>query len=118
MSEIAELARISGKEILNDMQTSIGDDWSSLTEKQMDSIARVAQRAVELPLKIKIASSLVDKTDLEAQLEATLSSVKDWKTWSELALEDAFWKGVQRVASTLGSFLMGATLKLATGGAA
>lgn len=118
MSEILEIAKLSGKEILHDMQVSIGDDWDSITDEQKESMARVAQRAVELPLRIKIETDPIKKADLEAQLEATLSTVKDWKTWSELALEDAFWAGVKRVAETLGSFLMGATLKLITGGLA
>lgn len=117
MSEIAALAEVTGKEILHDMQTSIGDDWSSLTDAQKQSIKRVAERAVEIPLRMKLTSDPAVKANLEAQLEATLSSVADWKTWGELALEDAFWKGVQKVASTLGSFLMGAALKFATGGA-
>jgi len=116
VSEILELAKLTSREILNNMKTSIGDDWSSLTAQQKESIARVALRTAELPLKIKIETDPIKKADLEAQLEATLSTVKDWKTWSELALEDAFWKGVKRVSESLGSFLMGAVLKLATGG--
>ena len=101
MTELTDLALGLGKEVLAEVKASLGEDYASLTDEQKQSIEDTAAKLLELQLRSKSGE------DVEAQLQAVVSTIQDWKVWGEFATESAFWKGVQKVASALGSFLGG-----------
>lgn len=102
MSDILKLAEGLGKEILADMKGSIGDAWDSLTDEQVATVKKVAIKVPEYRLRVKLDP---DNQDLKDKLETWESATLDWRAWGEMGAEDAFWKGVERVAGSLGSFL-------------
>jgi len=99
VSDFEGQAKDLGLKVFYDVKNSLGDDWDGLTEDQKQSIAHVAEKIMELELRQKAGE------DVTAKLEAVSSTIQDWKVWGELAVEEAFWKGVQKVAETIGSFL-------------
>jgi hypothetical protein len=102
MSDLLKLAENLGGEVLQDMKGSIGDAWSTLSDHQRATVEKVATKVVEFRLRVKLEP---DNPDLKAKLETWESAVLDWKAWGVMGIEDAFWKGVARVGSSLGSFL-------------
>ena len=99
MSTLADVATSLGRDLVGEVKTSIGEDYNSLTTEQTDSIQETAIFYYELQLRAKAGEDVADK------LQAVASTVQDWKVWGELGVEDAFWKGVQKVASIFGTFL-------------
>ena len=101
MSSAAEL----GRQVLADVQTSLGDDYETLSAAQKASIEQTATMLMGKQLELSTQPGAERTAELEAQIQALESTVQDWKVWGVLALEDAFWEGVKRAAETLGSFL-------------
>ncbi len=96
---------VLGLEVLNEVKTALGDDYKSLTDEQRLSIRETATMAMEKEIALKTETEPAKIADLKLQLEAIESTVTDWKVWGVLGVEEAFWKGVQKVAATIGSFL-------------
>ena len=101
MSSAAEL----GKQVLEEVKTSLGDDYDSLTKEQTDSIEETATMLMAKQIELATTDDATKKQELTAQIEALESIVQDWKVWGVLGVEDAFWKGVSKVAATIGTFL-------------
>ena len=107
MSEFRALAETLGQDIVASVKADLGEDYASLTDEQKQSIEDTGVRVVELGLRLKATSDPIEKAELEEKLQAVESTVKDWKVWGKIGAADAFWKGVQKVALTLGTFLGG-----------
>lgn len=105
MSDLSELAVKLGGDVVAEVKASLGEDYASLTDEQKASIARTGVALMELQLRAKAGE------DVALKLEAVESTVQDWKVWGEISADVAFWKGVQKVAQTFGSFLAGAAGK-------
>lgn len=103
MREFGELAESLAGEVIEEVQAALGDDYDSLTDEQKESIRWTAEKVLELRIRVKTG-----EVGAEEKLEAVESTVQDWKVWGEIGADAAFWKGVQVVAETLGSFLAGA----------
>ena len=94
-----------GLQVLQEVKDSLGDDYAKLTDRQRLSIRDTAIMMMEKELALATEDDVVKKQEIKEQIQALESIVKDWKVWGEMAIEDAFWKGVQKVAVTFGSFL-------------
>lgn len=94
-----------GKQVVDEVKLSLGDDYKSLTGEQKDSILETGTLLMKKELELAAETDEGKKLEIKDQIQALESTVTDWKVWGELAIEDAFWKGVQKVASTIGSFL-------------
>ncbi len=106
MSEATTL----GMQVLHEVKTALGDDYALLTDEQRLSIRDTATMLMEKQVELKAALALPTPdpekvADLQSQIQAIESTVKDWKVWGAFAIEEAFWKGVQKVAAAIGSFL-------------
>jgi len=108
MSDFKKLAGGLGNDIVSTIRESLGDDYENLTDEQKESIKWAASKTIELQLRAKSGEDVTEK------LQALESTVRDWKVWGEFGLEDAFWKGVQEVAKTFGSFLGGFAVEAAS----
>ena len=94
-----------GLEVVNEVKLSLGDDYDTLTDEQKGSILETATLLMEKEIALATETDEAKKKGLKDQIQALESTVSNWKVWGELAIEDAFWKGVQKVAATIGSFL-------------
>lgn len=111
MSDILDLAKELGTDVVAEVKTVLGNDYETLTEDQKESIKRTANTYMALQLRLKVAKAkgaTGEVQDLEEKVQAVESTILDWKVWGELEADTAFWKGVEKVASTFGSFLGGA----------
>lgn len=107
MNDFAELAFSLGRDVHAEVKTSLGADYATLTLEQMQSIETTGAKYIELQLRLKLTTDPAEIVAIKNKLQALESIVKDWKVWGAFAIEDAFWKGVQKVAATFGSFLGG-----------
>lgn len=101
-----------GKQVLDEVLTSLGDDANSLTPEQRTSIEETATMLLKKEIELSAETDVSKKQSIKDQIQAIESTVQDWKVWGEFALEDAFWKGVQKVAATIGSFLAAFALEV------
>ena len=107
MSEFAALAEKLGGDVVTEVKGSLAADYEALTDEQKASIKTAGVKVMDLRLRLQVASDPIEIADLQAKLQAVESAVQDWKVWGEIGADVAFWKGVQVVAATLGSFLGG-----------
>lgn len=96
INEHAEIA-------LNEIQEALGDKWATLFEEQQRAAARSARRLVELEFKKRTGEDVSD-----ADIAFVRTTVEGFKLAGEIALYDAFWKGMNKAFEALGSFLVGA----------
>lgn len=94
-----------GRQVLLEVQTSLGDDWSTLTDEQKNSIEETATMLMAKQFELAAETDPVKKKDIQEQILALESIVTDWKVWGAFAIEEAFWRGVQKVAAAIGTFL-------------
>jgi len=95
---------------LKEMQESLGASWDKLTSDQRASAARAAQRIVELEWEKRTKDAYITE-----DLAFVLATVDGFKLIAEIALYDAFWKGMNKALEALGSFLVGAGKSLIPG---
>jgi len=108
MSEqiIDEHAKIALDEIMG----SLGDKWNTITDEHKRAAARSARRLVELEFKKRTGEDVSD-----ADIAFVKVTVEGFKLAGEIALYDAFWKGLNKAFEALGSFLVGAGKSLVPG---
>lgn len=106
MSDFEEAAKNIGKSIFDETRKAFGDHWSKLSEGNYEDVARASRRVAELSLE-----QLAGK-DVDQQMRVVKATVKNWQVVAQIisadALEKAFWKGVEVVGQTLGTFLLSA----------
>ncbi len=108
MSNAAHL----GLQVLADVKESLGEDYYKLTDEQRLSIRDTATMLISKQIELATTDDVTKKVELQAQIEAIESTVKDWKVWGAFAIEAAFWKGVQRAAAAVGTFLASFALEV------
>ena len=101
MSDLKQLASALGDDVVNEVKTTLGADYDSLTDEQKDAIKRTGAKLMELQLRARSGEDVTEK------LQAVESTVQDWKVWGAISASEAFYAGVQKVAKTLGTFLGG-----------
>lgn len=88
-----------GAEAIQNIQDELGDQWAQLTESQRASARRAARRLVELELREKRGE------DVEQSKKFVQTTVDGFKLVGEIALYNAFTKGVAKALEALASFL-------------
>ena len=95
---------------VDEIKNLLGDKWEGLTPEQRVSAVRSAKRVVELEWEQR-----VNHVDVTEDLAFVTATVGEFKMAGEIALHDAFWKGVNKALEALGSFLVGAGKSLIPG---
>lgn len=95
---IAEYSQLAFEEMIK----AFGDKWNTLAPVYRRSAKRAARRLVELEFEKRTT----DK-DVSADFAFVKTTVEGFKLAGEIALYDAFWKGVNKALEALGSFLVG-----------
>jgi len=95
---------------LDEIKDVLGDKWDGLSEEQKTAATRAATRIVELEWKAKTTGE-----DVSEDLEFVKTTVSQFKLAGEIALYDAFWKGMTKALEALGHFLVGAGKSLIPG---
>lgn len=85
--------------ILDEIRNTATSSWKSLTEAQKTSLERASRRWLEL--------SILEKSgkDVISQKLFVQTTLNDFKLAGEIAVHDAFWKGVAKALDILGTFL-------------
>lgn len=103
---IQQAAKKAGDEVLLEVKTALYDEWDAIPATVKDDIAQAALRVGELTLR-EFAGE-----DVTTQMALVHSTVRDFKTAGKLKsavvaarVENAFWKGVSKVAESLATFL-------------
>lgn len=93
-----------------EIKDTLGVKWDCFTETQKNSVTRAVKRIIELEWKAKTTGE-----DVSEDLEFVKTTVSQFKLAGEIALYDAFWKGVTKALEALGAFLVGAGKSLLPG---
>ena len=103
---LLEAAEKAGKEVLEQIRLSLVDEWDLLAPVVKDDIAMAAYRVGVLTLREYRGE------DVTQEMALLHSIVSDFKTGGKIQsvilakkVEDSFWKGVSKVAESLGTFL-------------
>ena len=98
--------KLRGLQVLADVKETLGEEvYNKLTDEQRLSIRDTATMLLEKQFELTTQPGESRSVELQAQIEALESTVKDWKVWGDFAIEAAFWKGIQRAAAAVGTFL-------------
>lgn len=104
MSSLEEGLKQSAEEGFETFKSILGDRFDSLTDRQKDSAQRCLKRLTKLKLKE------LQGEDVSEDLEFIQVTVDEFKLAGQIALadaiNDAFWKGVNKASAALGIFLV------------
>lgn len=119
---MSDFAQVVAQGVLNEIEVALGDEWADVPAQTKDDIKLAALRVGQLALEERAGK------DVSAKMALLRSVVLDFKAAgkfkSAVAAEkaqQAFWKGVSKVAESIGTFLLtfaGGALKGLTGGVA
>lgn len=104
--DLQAAAKKVADEVLMEMRTALHDEWDRLSAELKQDITATAIRAGELTLREYSGE------DVTAQMAVVHATVRNFKVIGQLKsavvaerVENAFWKGVSKVAESLGTFL-------------